>query len=99
MQHEAVKMLRDQAANGSGSLTLTLLTVSESLLFPKDLFAPANLRSHFTGFKWSGIQCVCGGGVVVAVCGLMNSRKCPGCFTLFCFCNVASEPAGDTGEH
>lgn len=27
----------------------------------------------------------------------MNSRKCPGCFTLFCFCNAGSEPARDTG--
>lgn len=50
-----------QAAHGPGSLTLTLLTVSKSLLFLKDLFAPAQLRLHFTDFKWNGIQSVCGG--------------------------------------
>lgn len=86
--------------DGSDSLTLTLLTVTNSLLFPKDLFAPANLRSHFTDFKWGGIQSACagGGGAAVAACGLMNSRKCPGCFTLFCLCNAGTEAAGDTGS-
>lgn len=68
--------------------------MSKSLLFPKVLFAPAHLRSHFTDLKWkvfSVCVCVCAWGGFVAVCGLMNSRKRPGCFTLFCFCNIGSE--------
>lgn len=54
--------------------------------FQKDLLAPAKaLCSHFTAFKWRGIQCA-SGGVGVAVHVLMNSRKCPGYSPRFCFC-------------
>lgn len=46
-------------AKGSGSLTWALLTATNSRLFLKDLSAAADLRSHFTGFKWGDSGCVC----------------------------------------